>query len=80
MSVNQHSMGPRLFMPQVSHYRITAARIAAVVSANPVVSFFRRVLKLSCVMNVVAVVVLVAACGALAGGLGYWAVRIGRNK
>ncbi|HZE41132.1 MAG TPA: small membrane protein MtfM [Stackebrandtia sp.] len=31
-------------------------------------------------MDIAVVVILVAACGALAGGLGYWAVRIGRNR
>ncbi|WP_425304431.1 small membrane protein MtfM [Stackebrandtia albiflava] len=31
-------------------------------------------------MDVVVVVALVAACGALAGGLGYWAIKVGRNR
>jgi hypothetical protein len=31
-------------------------------------------------VDIAVVVILVAACGALAGGLGYWAVRIGRNR
>lgn len=37
-------------------------------------------IRLSGVMSVAVVALVVAACGALAGGLGYWAVRIGRNR